>query len=50
MDEGYTEIEGGGSEKMDNKGNANIYWDQDLKNKRLYLIRYSEIGLKGKST
>lgn len=35
---------------MDNKGNANIYWDQDLKNKRLYLIRYSEIGLKGKST
>ena len=35
---------------MDNKGNTNIYWDQDLKNKRLYLIRYSEIGLKGKST
>ncbi len=35
---------------MDNKGNSNLYWNQDLNGKKLYLIRYSEIGLKGKST
>ena len=35
---------------MDNNGKTNLYWNQDLKDKTLYLIRYSEIGLKGKST
>lgn len=35
---------------MDNKRNPNFDWNQNLENSNLYLIRYSEIGLKGKKT
>ena len=35
---------------MDHKGNTNFDWNQDLENFNVYLLRYSEIGLKGKKT
>ena len=35
---------------MDNLGNAHLRGNQDLNYSHLYLVRYSEIGLKGKST
>ncbi len=35
---------------MDNLGNAHLRGNQNLNYSHLYLVRYSEIGLKGKST
>ncbi|EQB69660.1 MAG: hypothetical protein AMDU5_GPLC00003G0210 [Thermoplasmatales archaeon Gpl] len=35
---------------MDHKGNTNFDWNQDLDKFNIYLLRYSEIGLKGKKT
>jgi thiamine biosynthesis protein ThiI len=50
MDESDREIKRSGGKKMDYKRSTNFDWNQNLTNKKVYLLRYSELGLKGKKT